>query len=157
MCRIWPIGQLGTLPKMDMEFCVGRQSPLLCVHIQLEQMRSLLGQFRIELVIPGQVEGVGHVQPLPVQTQLNWPQIGSQNYDAQNLKHLRAPLWAGAILENNPFRLFLQLLVLQNFHSRLFANASPNEALAHLAHVEGVGNVELANIAMQPVGEVEEL
>src|SRR6266516_5478149 len=67
MCPCWTMWLLG---EINVEVLVDLQAAVLRVAIDLQEIRSRLGQFRIKLVIPHAVKRVGNVQPLPIQAEL---------------------------------------------------------------------------------------
>src|SRR5262249_41601363 len=63
----WPVWLLA---EIDQELLVQLQPAFLGVGVNLEQQRTLLGNIRVELIVPTAVERVGDVQSFAVEAQL---------------------------------------------------------------------------------------
>ena len=93
----------------------------------------------VELLVPGGEQRRGHVQSLPVKTEL------------QHLRSSPDPL----VLDVPHAGLDAQLLVLGDGDGAPGLDGAPEEDLASHLGVPGVGDVVLPDISVQPVGEVE--
>lgn len=55
-------------PKVDEEVRVDLEAAIHVVHVNLKQVAALISHVGVELLVPGAEKGVGHIQPLAIQS-----------------------------------------------------------------------------------------
>merc|ERR1719228_2036656 len=125
--------------EVDQEIILKLHPTVLSIHVDDKHHGALVAHLRVELLVPGGEEGGGHVQPLPVQTEL---------------QHLRSSFYALSFSIPHP-GLHRDLLVLCYFDWPALLDGTSKEDLSRELGMPGVSDVILPDITVEPVREVE--
>merc|ERR1719348_2334572 len=130
---------LGLLTKVYQEIIIKLHPTILSINIDHEHHGALVAHLRVELLVPGGEQGGGHVQPLPIQAEL---------------QHLRSSLYLLTLGKSYTW-LHRQFFVFCNLYRSTLLDRTSEENLPCELWIPSIRNIILPDVSMKPVREVE--